>query len=94
MRWINLRKEDATDSCRWREGVGRIAEVVGCIRAPLFTEDIYLNWIKIVLMIDDDYGLLLFFSRSPKKNAVIEPLLPRFKICNIKLPDSENFRRK
>ena len=29
MRRIGLRKEDAADRCRWREGVGRVAEVMG-----------------------------------------------------------------
>ena len=28
MRRITLKKEDAADQCRWREGVGRVAEVV------------------------------------------------------------------
>ena len=38
IRRIGLTREDATDRCGWREGVGRIAEVVGCIRPPSFTE--------------------------------------------------------
>ena len=40
MRRIGLRKEDAADRCRWREGVGRIAEIMGCIWPPPFTGDI------------------------------------------------------
>ena len=36
MRRIGLRKEDAADLYRWREGV-RIAEVGGCIRPPPVT---------------------------------------------------------
>ena len=37
MRRIGLSKEDAADRCKWREGVGRVAEVVRCIRPPPFT---------------------------------------------------------
>ena len=33
MRRIGLKKEDAANRCRWREGV-RVAEVVGCIWPP------------------------------------------------------------
>ena len=36
---IGLKKEDATDRCRWR-GLGRIAEIVGCFRPSSFTGDI------------------------------------------------------
>ena len=32
MRRIGLRKENVADRFRWREGVGRVAEVVRCIR--------------------------------------------------------------
>ena len=46
MRRIGLRKEDAADRCRWREGVGKIAEVAECIRPPPFTGK-YLNWKKL-----------------------------------------------
>ena len=31
---IGLRVEEATDRARWREGVGAIAEGMGCIRSP------------------------------------------------------------
>ena len=31
IRRIGLRKEDVADRCRWREGVRRDAEVMGCI---------------------------------------------------------------
>ena len=40
MKRIGLRKEDAADQCRWRKGVGRVAEIVGCIQPPPFTGDI------------------------------------------------------
>ena len=40
MRRIGLRKEDAADRCRRREGVRRIVEVVRCIRLPPFIGDI------------------------------------------------------
>ena len=40
MRRIGLRKEDAANLCRWREGVERVARVVKCIRTPPATEDI------------------------------------------------------
>ena len=36
---IGLRK-DAADRCRWKESIGRVAEVVRCIRPLLFTKDI------------------------------------------------------
>ena len=32
-------KKDAADRCRWREGVRRVAEVMGCIRPPTVTAD-------------------------------------------------------
>ena len=51
MRMIGLRKKDAADQCKCGEGLGRITEVVICIKLPPFIGDI-LNWIKI--------GLLLF----------------------------------
>ena len=38
MRRIRLKK-DAADRCRWREGVRRVAKVVGSIRPPSVTED-------------------------------------------------------
>ena len=31
IRRIGPRKEDAADQCRWREGLRRVAEIVGCI---------------------------------------------------------------
>ena len=37
MRRIGLKKEDATNWCRWRESVRRVAEVLGCIRLPPVT---------------------------------------------------------
>ena len=39
MRRIGLKKRDAADRCRWRKGVRRVAEVVGCIRPPPVTGD-------------------------------------------------------
>ena len=39
MRRIGLKKEDARDQCKWREGVRRIAEVVECIQPPPVTGD-------------------------------------------------------
>ena len=36
-RRIGFKKEDATDRCMWREGIGRVAEVVKCIRPSPFT---------------------------------------------------------
>ena len=38
MKRIGLTKEAAADRCRWRENVGRISKVVGCIGPPSFTE--------------------------------------------------------
>ena len=38
MKKICLKKEDATDWCRWRD-VGRVVEVVGCIWLLPFTGD-------------------------------------------------------
>ena len=46
MRRIGLRKKDVADRCRWREGVRRIAEVVGCIRLPPFTGDRSKYWMN------------------------------------------------
>ena len=40
MKRIGLRKEDVADQCRSRKGVGRIAEIVGCIQPLPFTGDI------------------------------------------------------
>ena len=40
MRRIGLKKEDVADRCRWREDVGRVAEVVRCIRPPPITGEI------------------------------------------------------
>ena len=37
MRRIGLKKEDAADRCKWREGVRRVAEVMGCIWPPPVT---------------------------------------------------------
>ena len=39
MRRIGLKKEDIADQHRWREGVRRVAEVVGCIQPPPVTGD-------------------------------------------------------
>ena len=36
---IGLKKENVANRCRWREGVRRVAEVVGCIRPPPVTGD-------------------------------------------------------
>ena len=36
---IGLKKKDAADRCRWREGVRRVAKVVGCIRLLPFTRN-------------------------------------------------------
>ena len=40
MRRIGLKKDNTADPCRWRKGVGRVAEVARCIRLPPFTGDI------------------------------------------------------
>ena len=40
MRKIGLKKEDVADQCSWREGVGRVAEVVKCMWSPSFTKEI------------------------------------------------------
>ena len=40
--WL-LKKEDVADWCRWREGVGRVAKVIRCIRPSLFTREIQPN---------------------------------------------------
>ena len=40
IRKIGLRKEDIADRCRWREGMGRVAEVVRCIQPSSFAGDI------------------------------------------------------
>ena len=37
MKRIGLRKKDVIDWYRWREGVGRVTEVVRCIWLPLST---------------------------------------------------------
>ena len=37
MRRIGLKKEDVADRCRWREGVGRVSEIIRCIRPPPYT---------------------------------------------------------
>ena len=37
MKNISLRKEDVADRCRYREGVGKVAEIVTCIRLLPFT---------------------------------------------------------
>ena len=39
MRRIGLKKENAADRCRRREGVRRVAEIVRCIRPPPVTGD-------------------------------------------------------
>ena len=39
VRRIGLKKEDAADRCRRREGVRSVAEVVGCIRPTPVTGD-------------------------------------------------------
>ena len=39
IRKIGLRKENAADQCRCREGLKRFAEVVGCIQLPPVTGD-------------------------------------------------------
>ena len=54
MKRIGLRKEDAADRCRWREGIRRVAEVVRYIRPPSVSEG--LNRIKIELMMMKKYS--------------------------------------
>ena len=39
MKRIGLEKKDAADGCTWREGVRRVADVVGCIQLPPVTGD-------------------------------------------------------
>ena len=53
MRRIGLRKKDAADRCRWREGVERVAKNVKSskLHPATFLHWWYLNWIKIELMI-------------------------------------------
>ena len=53
---IGLKKEDAANRCRWREGVRRVAEVVECIRPPPVTGD---KTIKTRLMMMTTYVAVL-----------------------------------